>query len=45
MLHRMGRDTGLDLAALVALGRWLEGPLGRPVPAALARAGVFPRAA
>lgn len=45
MLHRMGCDTGLDLAALVALGRWLEEPLGRPVPAALARAGVFPRAA
>ncbi len=45
MLHRMGCDTGLDLEALVEVGRWLEGPLGRAVPAALARAGVFPRAA
>ena len=45
MLHRMGCDTGLDLAALVAVGRWLEEPLGRPVPAALGRAGMFPRAA
>lgn len=45
MLHRMGFDTGLDLKALVDVGRWLEEPLGRAVPAAMARAGVFPRAA
>ena len=45
MLHRMGFDTGLDLTALVDVGRWLEEPLGRAVPAAMARAGVFPRAA
>jgi hydroxymethylglutaryl-CoA lyase len=45
MLHRMGFDTGLDLKALVDVGRWLEKPLGRAVPAAMARAGVFPRAA
>ena len=46
MLHRMGCATGLDLKALVDdVGRWLEEPLGRAVPAAMARAGVFPRAA
>ena len=45
MLHRMGCETGLDLKALVDVGRWLEGPLGRTVPAAMGRAGVFPRAA
>ena len=45
MLHRMGHDTGLDLRALIEVGRWLEAPLGRAVPAALGRAGVFPRAA
>ena len=45
MIHRMGYGTGLDLKALVEVGRWLEQPLGRAVPAAMARAGVFPRAA
>ena len=45
MLHRMSHDTGLDLKSLVDVGRWLEEPLGRVVPAALVRAGVFPHAA
>jgi len=44
MLARMGIRTGLDLEALIATGRWLEGELGRPVPGALVKAGSFPKA-
>ena len=42
MLHRMGRQTGLDLSGLLAAAQFLEDRLGRPVPALLGRAGVFP---
>ncbi len=45
MLARMGIRTGVDLEALIATGRWLEGELGRPVPGALVKAGSFPKAA
>lgn len=43
MLHRMGVDTGLDLDRLIEASRWLETQLGRTVPGALVKAGVFPR--
>jgi hydroxymethylglutaryl-CoA lyase len=44
MLHRMGVSTGIDLEALIAIGRWLEGQVGRPVPGMLVKAGNFPAA-
>ena len=44
MLTRMGIRTGVDLEALIATGRWLEGELGRTVPGALVKAGSFPKA-
>jgi hydroxymethylglutaryl-CoA lyase len=44
MLTRMGIRTGVDLEALIATGRWLEGQLGRTVPGALVKAGSFPKA-
>ena len=42
MLARMGVETGLDLARLIAAAQWLGGRLGRPVPGLLSRAGPFP---
>jgi hydroxymethylglutaryl-CoA lyase len=45
MLHRMGISTGLDLHKLVETALWIETRLARPVPGALARAGLFPRTA
>jgi hydroxymethylglutaryl-CoA lyase len=45
MLERMGIPTGVDLDRVIATARWLAALLGRPVPAALTRAGGFPRAA
>jgi hydroxymethylglutaryl-CoA lyase len=43
MLQRMGIDTGVDLEALIATGRWLQDRLGRNVPGLLVKAGSFPR--
>lgn len=43
MLERSGYETGIDLEALIATGRWLETALGRPVPGMLVKAGGFPR--
>ena len=43
MLERMGVRTGIDLEALIATGEWLQGPLGRPVPSMLVKAGSFPK--
>lgn len=42
MFDRMGLDTGLHLEALMGTSRWLEGPLGKSLPALLGRAGLFP---
>jgi hydroxymethylglutaryl-CoA lyase len=42
MLQRGGIDTGLDLDKLIQTGRWIGEKLGKPVPSALTRAGVFP---
>ena len=44
MLERAGFDTGLDLDALIAAGKWVTAKLGRAPSSALARAGGFPRA-
>ena len=41
MLQRMGIETGVDLEALIATGRWLQARLGRPVPGMLVKAGKF----
>ncbi len=39
MLHGLGVHTGVDLAALVATGRWLAGKLGRPSGSKVGLAG------
>ena len=45
MLHRSGHPTGIDLAAAIETGKWLQEQLGRPVPGMLVKAGDFvPRA-
>lgn len=44
VLHRMGIQTGLDLDAVIAIGRWLGTLLGKDLPSALGRAGAWPRA-
>ena len=44
MLERAGFSTGLDLDALIRTAEWLEGPLGKPTPSGLRRAGRFPNA-
>ena len=44
MLNRMGIETGIDVDGLMETAKWLEGRLGRPVPAMLGRAGNFPPA-
>lgn len=43
MLGRSGIETGIDLEALIATGKWLQETLGRPVPGMLVKAGNFPR--
>jgi len=42
LLHRMGFTSGVDIARIIATSQWLEQPLGAPLPAMVARAGVFP---
>lgn len=42
MIQRMGFATGVDLGRIIETARWLEGPLGTPMPAMVTRAGVFP---
>ena len=44
MFNRMGVDTGLDLEQLIESAAWLSDRLGKPLPAALGRAGAFPEA-
>ena len=43
MLERGGFETGLDLDALIAAGRWITSRLGRAPTSALSRAGGFPK--
>lgn len=45
MLERAGVRTGLDLNALIAASHWFAGVLEKPLPAMVARAGAFPKAA
>ncbi|MDH3307719.1 MAG: hydroxymethylglutaryl-CoA lyase [Acidimicrobiia bacterium] len=42
LFERMGVSTGLDLDAVLSGSQWLEGPLGKKVPALLPKAGPFP---
>ncbi|KTE38192.1 3-hydroxy-3-methylglutaryl-CoA lyase [Sphingopyxis sp. HIX] len=42
MLERGGVATGLDLSAIVAAANWFTGVMGRPLPAMVSRAPVFP---
>lgn len=42
LLHRMGHDTGFDLARLMPVSAFLEQHLGHPVAAMLPKAGPFP---
>lgn len=44
MLNGSGIETGVDIDALIDAARWMEGRLGRAVPAMLTRAGNFPPA-
>lgn len=39
MLHRMGIETGIDLAVLVDVARWIEGVAGRQLPGRVKGAG------
>lgn len=45
MLERSGYPTGIDLAAAIETGKWLQEQLGRAVPGMLIKAGTFPKAA
>ena len=42
MLDRSGIETGVSLAKIIEVSRWLEQQLGRGVPALLPKAGMFP---
>jgi len=42
LFERMGVDTGIDPYALMETTRWLEGELGKDLPAAVTRAGWWP---
>jgi (R)-citramalyl-CoA lyase len=42
LLRGVGVETGIDLEALMGVSRWLEGHLGRQLPAMVTRAGDFP---
>ncbi|MGH8035417.1 MAG: hydroxymethylglutaryl-CoA lyase, partial [Lysobacterales bacterium] len=42
MIQRMGYETGVDIGKIMETARWLEGPLGSPMPAMVTRAGMFP---
>lgn len=41
-LHRMGYSTGVDIEGMIKTGHWLGEQLGKPLPAALGRAGSWP---
>lgn len=42
LLHRSGVATGIDLDAMIEAGQWLTGIRGRPLPAMVTKAGIFP---
>lgn len=41
LMQRSGVPTGQDLEALIAINHWFEPKIGRPLPAAVGRAGDF----
>lgn len=43
LLERSGINTSVSLDDVIALSSWIEGILGRPVPAMVAHAGGFPK--
>jgi hydroxymethylglutaryl-CoA lyase len=43
MLHRMGRETGVNLPALLDTSRWLQTVLEHAVPGMVVKAGLFPQ--
>jgi isopropylmalate/homocitrate/citramalate synthase len=45
MLHGMGIETGIELAALLETAAWLSGHLGKDLPGLTYKAGDFPVAA
>ena len=45
MLERSGIPTGLDLERAIAASAWLSDIMGKALPAALGRAGIFPKKA
>jgi hydroxymethylglutaryl-CoA lyase len=45
LLARSGIDSGLELDRLIAINRWFQPILGKPLPSAVARAGGFPHPA
>lgn len=42
MLDRSGIETGVNMAKMADIGRWLGGHLARELPAAIGKAGGFP---
>ena len=42
MLHRAGFSTGIDVEAMIAVGRWIGEKIGKVPVSALSRAGAFP---
>jgi len=44
MLHRAGFETGIDVEAMIAAGRWIGEKIGKAPVSSLSRAGVFPTA-
>lgn len=45
MLDRTGVETGVSLDRIIEISHWLEEQLGRPTPAMLPKAGIFPQIA
>ena len=42
LLHGMGVETGVDLDAVIEIGQWLSGALGKELPSMLDKAGGYP---
>ena len=42
LLQRAGFSTGIEIETIIATAKWLEGPLGRAMPATVSQAGLFP---
>jgi hydroxymethylglutaryl-CoA lyase len=41
MLHRMGFDTGLDLATLIETNHWMTSKIGHDLPSRVGKAGIL----